>query len=44
MRDKDKMILMAVFSEEEVPAGKPAATARLRVLVNQVFGKNPNAQ
>lgn len=44
MRDRDKMILMASFSEEDVLAGKPSATTRLRVLVNQAFGKNPNAQ
>ncbi len=38
MRDKDKMILMAEFSEKDVLAGKPSNTTRLRILVNQASG------
>jgi hypothetical protein len=42
-RHADKQILMAVVTEEDIVGGACVAeTARLRVLVNQATGENPN--
>ncbi len=41
-RHADKQILMAVMTEEDVAAGAcDSDTARLRALINQATGENP---
>ena len=40
-RWREKEILMAVFTESDVVAGKPSATTRFRVQINQATGVAP---
>ena len=41
-RTKSRLILMAVFTEEDVRSGTPGAKTRLRVKVNQATGADRN--
>jgi hypothetical protein len=40
-RTKEKQILLAAFTENDVTAGKPSGTMRLQVLINQATGVAP---
>jgi predicted neuraminidase len=43
-RARDKNILIASFTENDVLQGKPSDTTRLRILVNQATGINPTVK